>query len=60
MALYEALEEPGKLVEAAREQVRLFSRLAEEDPRNEEDRRQTGIALRTLGASVSGAREMPC
>jgi tetratricopeptide (TPR) repeat protein len=53
-SLYDALGEPGKAVEADREEARLFGRLAEEDPRNEEDRRQSGIALRSLGARLTG------
>ena len=43
----------------ALEKGRLFGRLAQEDPRNEEDRRQSGIALRSLGAILPPADGLP-
>jgi tRNA A-37 threonylcarbamoyl transferase component Bud32 len=54
-AIFDPFDEPGKALEATREEARLFSRLAEEDPRNEADRRQSGIALRNLGSRLPAA-----
>jgi tetratricopeptide (TPR) repeat protein len=58
-AHYIALGEPRKALEATREEARLFGRLAEEDPRNEADRRQSGIAFRNLGSSLPAAEGAP-
>ena len=58
-ALFDALGEPSKALAAAREEARLFGRLTEEDPRNEADRRQNGIALQNLGSRLPADEAAP-